>query len=403
MNKKILILLLLGHSLSALAMPDDEITLKLDNELSSEAAESVSAPTQNSSINSSKPANTTVIIKTGSSAAIRLKLSAGSIDESRIGKISAGERTLLLAKQKLLHADDKMSRSLSMQNKVKPLQAEPKAIKSQLAKSAISPATATLSQHAPPATTAPSAVAVAALPSLKTANTPESRSPRSEEQPDLQQDNPDLQNGLLAALILVLAIPALRIGSRYYTRIRSRFAIESQQRVVPIMKPADDIAKPADDVAITPGLALSPIAKTSAKTPSYRVKRGPAPAAIARIKARTARNESPLPTPPKVSEQVSEENSMPEQAGLYVPPAQPLPDVLPSPAIRNEAIPASQPALQEEDNFLADFDPKRNGNVNEFLASRNAVTLEQIIGWSKYRPASRQLALRIVGSPASQM
>lgn len=45
MNKKFILLLLLGHALSALATPDDGITLKLDEELNGAATESLSSPT----------------------------------------------------------------------------------------------------------------------------------------------------------------------------------------------------------------------------------------------------------------------------------------------------------------------------------------------------------------------
>ena len=42
--------------------------------------------------------------------------------------------------------------------------------------------------------------------------------------------------------------------------------------------------------------------------------------------------------------------------------------------IYSETKAGTLPSLQEMENFLADFDPKRDGSVNEFLASRNAVT-----------------------------
>ncbi len=36
------------------------------------------------------------------------------------------------------------------------------------------------------------------------------------------------------------------------------------------------------------------------------------------------------------------------------------------------------PSLQGIENFLADFDPKRDGSVGEFMASRKAVTPKQL-------------------------
>ncbi len=342
MNKKILLLLLLGQALSAQAMPDDVITLELDSELSSVTAEGISSPI------------TSAIKKKVRSAPVRLKLSGDAIDESRIGKISMKERASLLAKQKLLHAGEPMSRPMSLQNKVKPLQADPKSI-TKLTNFGVNPATANSSEHATSSTTAPSSAKIAALPSLDTTSKRESSPPlsRSAEQPELQQKDLDLQNGLLrllAAVGLVIAIATLRIGSHYYTKTRPRDDIEVRQRAEPIMQP-----------------------------------------------------EAPLPSPQNIAEQVTGESSIPEETGLYATPAQPLQEVLQSPAIRNEAKPAPLPALQEEENFLADFDPKRNCSVSEFLASRNAVTFEQLIGWSNCRPANRPLALRIVGATSLQM
>ena len=44
------------------------------------------------------------------------------------------------------------------------------------------------------------------------------------------------------------------------------------------------------------------------------------------------------------------------------------------------------PSLQDMENFLADFDPKRDGTVGEFLASRNAVTPGQLSQLLKRQP-----------------
>jgi hypothetical protein len=46
--------------------------------------------------------------------------------------------------------------------------------------------------------------------------------------------------------------------------------------------------------------------------------------------------------------------------------------------VHTEAKPGVLPSLQEMENFLADFDPKRDGSVGEFLAARNAATPEQL-------------------------
>ena len=283
-------------------MPDNEITLKLDNKLSSVATPNVSSP---------------MLI-----SPIGLKLTATPIDESRIGKISAEERTLLRERQKLLSADDPMASFLAMKNQIPQLQNEPETIKLQLSLD-ISPATAT--SLAPVPTTVPSLVPVPSPTPLVTANTQENlpKPSRFEELAVVQLNNLDIQNWLLPATGLVLVILVLQFGLRYYTKIKLRVEIKSQQRTAPIMKPADD-------VAVAPRMAIPSIAK-------------------------------PRPQP--------------------------------------EALPSSQ----DTENFLTDFDPKRYGSVSEFLSSRNAITPEQLIGWSKYKPANRHFALRVVGAPTLQM
>ena len=46
--------------------------------------------------------------------------------------------------------------------------------------------------------------------------------------------------------------------------------------------------------------------------------------------------------------------------------------------VDNEEKPGNLPSLQDMESFLADFDPKRDGSVSEFLAARNASTPEQL-------------------------
>ncbi len=64
----------------------------------------------------------------------RLKLSGEPLDLSRIGKLSAAERELLLAQQKLLDEDDQTARFLAMQHQLKLMQEDMNAIRLKLAK-----------------------------------------------------------------------------------------------------------------------------------------------------------------------------------------------------------------------------------------------------------------------------
>jgi len=58
----------------------------------------------------------------GQTGAFKLKLSGDPIDASRIGKITPEERAILLAKQKMLDADDQTANFLAMEHQVKQLQ-----------------------------------------------------------------------------------------------------------------------------------------------------------------------------------------------------------------------------------------------------------------------------------------
>jgi tetratricopeptide (TPR) repeat protein len=133
----------------------------------------------------------------------------------------------------------------------------------------------------------------------------------------VQQDNFDLPDGLLAALGLVLVILAVWLGLRYYTKIKSRSGIKS-------LEDEEYILKPAGHVAAAPKMAISPVVKPPSKAPSpqapaAQAKSVPTPAVVASPKTSAARSEAasaPLPAH-KFEEEVSEEDSMLEEAGLY--------------------------------------------------------------------------------------
>ena len=431
----------------------------------------------------------------GSSATFRLKLSGDPIDESRIGKISTDERALLLARQKMLDADDQTANFLAMQHQVKLLQSELGEIKLQLAQLGISPSAAASSA---PATDTQE-------------NRPKPAFALKQLRP--QQYNPYLQNGLIVALGLVLTVFALWLGLSYYTKRKSRTAIESKQDTTPILKVPSD-------VDTSPRMPTSAVAKKTSQTPDSQINSDPVQTAVAPTKASTIRKEtvsSHTPAPQKAEEEGSEEDSMLEEAGLYASHGRPakaveilqeiikrrpskeeawplllsiysslakatefektareflkhhkdsaswngikalgrtfdqnnplyadnnsrisasplLPDaanprrpvgdvliemgvlskqdlqhclddfdpkkhgrfggylvarkvitlaqldqaLLQQQGVVNEVKAGALPSLQDMENFLADFDPKRDGSVGEFLASRNAVTPEQL-------------------------
>lgn len=226
----------------------------------------------------------------------RLKLSGDPIDESRIGKISPEERASLLAQRKLLDADDQMANFLALQHQVKQLQDELGEIKLQLAQlGAPATASSTLS--------AATASAVQPSPATGAAVTQEKHTQPTltAKPPTVAQSNPVLQNGLFAALGL-LAVLALWQGLRHYNKIKSRIEIKPQADAEPILKPA------AASVAASS-------ATTSPSRPLENLESSiPAPS-----KASAALNEATLHpvAQQKIEVEVTEEDSMLEEAGLY--------------------------------------------------------------------------------------
>ena len=361
-------LLLLGHALSASAMPHEGIKLKMNDKINLAMTENISLPKLNSRITYpsvpavaeyistrtpsashdiapaaiqneirnpqpevkkqlaivatlSEQAAQTTSKNPSRSAAFRLKLSGGMVDESRIGKISAEERAFLLAWKRLFDADDRSANFLSIQNQRNQFQGQSGGVTLKLSELDISPIISTLSATSTPV---PAPVLVSAPVSLATANTRGNRSNLTNysNQPEDQENKLNLQNGLFIAAGLLLVTLALWAGSHFYALIRQHVKIESQQRTEPVMNTQDN------------AIFVVKTAMESATQPSQ-------------------------------------------------------PDALLS--------------LQEMENFLADFDPKRYGSVNEFLTWRNGITPEQLIGWSKYRPSSRNFTLRVVGAPALQV
>lgn len=235
-------------------------------------------------------------------------------DKSQVGEVGSEGCSSLLARQKLPGADDQMARYLAMQCLVTLLQDEIVELKLQhtlLTAGAFDPALSSA--------TAPSATPHASPQTGEMAGAQESR-PKPiivTKQPVAQQDSLDLPDGLFAAIGLVLVIIALWLGLRYYTKIKSRIGIETEQDDEPILKAAGAIAA-------APKIAIAPVAKPSSKTlspqaPSVQAKSDSAPAVVAQPKVNTVRSVMVPASPPlhNIEEEVSEEDSMLEEAGLY--------------------------------------------------------------------------------------
>ncbi len=232
------------------------------------------------------PSVSTAGKKHGGSESFRLELSGEPIDESRIGKPRSKSRELLLDRQKMLDADEQMVRFLAMQRQVKQLQDELGELKLQLTQLGVTPVTAASSA----VITASAAVPSAPLSATSGAQESNPKPATAVKQPEVQQKTPDSQNELFTVLGLVLAILALWLGLRYYSKIKSRTGIDTQQN-------AESILNGADDAATAPG------AKSSQLPPS-------------RVQARPAPDVAGTP-PKKIEGEMSEEDSMLEEAELY--------------------------------------------------------------------------------------
>ena len=198
------------------------------------------------------------------------KLSSEPMDVSRIGKISAEERELLLARQKLLDADDQMASFLAMQHQIKQLQDELGEIKLKLTQ---------LSAGSPMAEL-PATSAVAQ-------QTPE---------------NSKREKIIFFVSGLVLAILLLLLGMRYYNRIHlQRLSKETWDSV------------PEEPVSIkTPPSSARP---ASAGIQSGNVKKA-RPAASANSKKSDSAS-TPSPAHVKSQEELSEADAVIEEAELY--------------------------------------------------------------------------------------
>lgn len=268
----------------------------------------------------------------GQAESFKLRLSGESIDVSRIGKISKEERSLLLARQKLLDADDQMASFLALQDQVKQLQAELGLVKLKLGQLGISSPAGTLSLAAAQLVPAPVASVQEAQPQLPQPAS-EATSPQpSEAAPDNVQDQqaqnkhpvkqrkPKIQRGPIIAGLLALL--GLLLGLRYLMRIRAQSVGEK-----PVLKrPADIVpaaaSRPAPAPATTtriaqPGAkpAVKPAAAFKARTGMPAKAQTFAPHAVQK-KADTI-PAAASPAYERTQEELAEADSIIEEAELY--------------------------------------------------------------------------------------
>lgn len=250
---------------SARSQPSAEFLQVAGQDVSGKAAQSLNE--HRASDERRAPPARRVRNKQDDSSTFRLKLSGEPFDESRLGKISPAEREILLARQKLLDADDQTASFLTLQHQVKQLQDELGEIKQKLA--AVPGATSNIP---------PPAVALT----------------QTTAQPD-----PNIQRGIIA-IGLIVAMLALWLGLRYYTRRKS------QQAAAPILKQPASIPSTPVAARSTYTQVKSPAAATAATAP-----------AAAQLGVAVSAATPPRPPPANEAAELTDEDSVLEEAELY--------------------------------------------------------------------------------------
>lgn len=362
------------------------------------------------------PRSARPIRKKGRSEIFMFKLSSDPIDESRIGKISLEERELLLAKQKLLDADDQMAGFLAMQHQIKQLQDELGEIKLKLSQFSAGQ---------------PAANADGSRQSASNANAKEKK----------------LE---FFAGGLVLAILILLLGLRYYNKVRIR-------------RLGEEVWKSSQVEPETAEMS-APLAQSATPKIGYGSFKKPKPAALHTAKNGRVITSTPLSSSPISQEELSEADSIIEEAELYSTYGHPERAILmlqelirqqpgkgeawelllftlssqnkiaefektarefipfnkssdawkkiqalgrvlernnplyaddsagkfvsPPPSehppekrhlIGNILVESGALSVEDMKNYLDDFDPKQDGRIGDFLVSRKAITNEQLI------------------------
>lgn len=215
---------------------------------------------------------------------VKAELSGKPADKSHLEKISDEEITLLLEQQKLL-----VPSVLAMQQKLKLVQDELDAVKLQMAHLEVN------SHHA--------------AATMRLASGAQQKSPEhgfDGNQTAMQQDNPYFHDDWVPAFWLVLFMLILWLGLRYSAKIKSRSRSNLQQG-------AGASLKTANDSEATARLRVSPHVMPPAQV------NGQVSPAVLPSKPSTARHAVPTasPSPKKAEKNLSEDDSMLEEAGLY--------------------------------------------------------------------------------------
>jgi len=386
MNKKIILCLLLGHTLLAHATPNEPLSLELDSELGYAETNPVTTIYRND-----KYDNVEKITLSSHSARtpLRLKLTREGIDESRIGKISEQERTALLRKQKQIYPVKQISRVSNSSKNVD---------------SSMTAGGSNRLQHfAWHSESTPSNPPIAEVSLNKTternfnnANAIIEKYPKQTEQNESQQTELAWQIGGAVALGLVLFYLARRMSLRYSSQAKPRVQLalglsthQPEFSAESILLVAESLMPPSTKVEISP--EVESLVQNEMSLSTRHSYLSVEPALLMEEDWATSTNMVIAPAAKQPHELPPYPTNLIEMSPVVRPMIS---------AVRNSApphlpSPLNQTTVEEVEfpepiNLLADFNPTKYESSKAFLESRKALTIEQIIEWSKCVTGNQQ-------------
>lgn len=385
MNRKIILLLLLGHSLLAHAKLNESLSLNLDSNLGNTENTSAIISYHNDKYDND---NKTTLSSHPARTSLRLKLTDEGIDESRIGKISDKERTALLKKQKQIYQNKPSSNLIASGKTIAPSKTE-----NVINRLKHFPWHAESTPSNPPIVEA-SLTKASLQPTNKLNEIKDNNYSKQTAQSEWQQTELTWQIGGQVALGLVLFYLARRIGLRYSIKAKPRVQLaldhinhQSQLSSGGILQVEENLLLPSITMEISIEKELPVINEVSLNTYQSQLSVEPVQPIVEGSEPSTSLVISPvatqpfeLPYPTNLIEISPVVRSM---ISAIRNPASPLPSSPPSKIVEPVKLPDAV-------NLLADFNPKQYESAKAFLESRKALTIEQIIKWSKCVTGNQQ-------------
>lgn len=373
MNRKIILLLLLGHTLFAHATPNAPLSLKLESELSD-----TKSPSDIIYHNDKYDYTNKITLSTHpEKTSLRLKLSSEGIDESRIGKITDKERTALLKRQRQIYPNKHIS-SFNIAEK-KDESSKTASGTNRLQHFAWHPAESTPSNPPIVDTSIIKISGENSNNSNKIIDNPANKTEKTE----WHQTELTWQIGGVMSLGLVLFYLARKTGLRYPFKLKIRV-----QHTVSINKIKESLLLPSARIALV-SKDESPVEdEVSLNTQISHLSIDPDLIMDESCATSTCLDISPVSIKP--IEQPSDPTDQIEISPVVLPMISAIRSLAPSPLASVQSETVVEVELPDTVNFFADFNPSKYVNPTEFLESRRSLTIEQIIEWSKCVSGAQQ-------------